>query len=279
MPAVPVSPPARLHVLLAREASTAVVIRRGPTRHTAVLGWDRRTDGFQLGQWLYGRIYERRCDLSPDGKHLIYFAMNGRWQSSVKGSWTAVSRAPYLKAVSLFAKGDCWNGGGLFRTSNQYWLNDGCGHEVREEDRRLLRVAAPPWPESYGGECPGVYYVRLQRDGWKMKYTSPDGEGGQLSLFEKRIDRHWVLRKQAHATLHRPPGRGVYFDTHELFNSRTAQVVRRRGWEWAEVDGDRLVWAADGCLHSGRIGANGLEGEKMLHDFNAMRFERLIAPY
>jgi hypothetical protein len=104
--------PARIHVLLARDAKTAVVIRRGPTRHTAVIGWDRVNDKFKLGQWLYGRIYERRADLSPDGKHLIYFAMNGRWDSSVKGSWSAISRAPYLKAISLFPKGDCWNGGG-----------------------------------------------------------------------------------------------------------------------------------------------------------------------
>ena len=92
------SVPARLHVLLAREASTAVVIRRGPTRHTAVIGWNRKTDEFTLGQWLYGRIYERRSDLSPDGQHLIYFAMNGRWHSSVKGSWTALSRAGRLLA-------------------------------------------------------------------------------------------------------------------------------------------------------------------------------------
>ena len=105
---------ARIHVLLARDAASAVVIRRGPTRHTALVGWDRKTDQFKVGQWLYGRVYERRCDISPDGKHLIYFAMNGRWDSSVKGSWTAISKTPYLRALSLFAKGNCWNGGDCF---------------------------------------------------------------------------------------------------------------------------------------------------------------------
>lgn len=270
---------ARLHVLLARDAPTAVVIRRGPTRHTAVIGWDRRTDTFRLGQWLYGRIYERRCDLSPDGTHLIYFAMNGRWRCGAKGAWTAISRAPYLKAVSLFAKGDCWHGGGLFRTSKDYWLNDGCGHEVLDEDQALQQVPEYPWHESYGGECPGVYYIRLQRDGWKMKYMSPDGAGGQVSLFEKRIDPHWVLRRQAHATLHRPPGRGVYFDTHELFNARTGETVPQAAWEWADLDRDRLVWAAHGCLYAGRVGASGVHGQALLYDFRPMRFERLAAPY
>ena len=69
--------PARLHVLLAGNSSQAVVIRRGPSKHVCVIGWDRSRDTFEEGQWLKGRIYERRCDLSPDGRHLIYFAMNG----------------------------------------------------------------------------------------------------------------------------------------------------------------------------------------------------------
>ncbi|WP_250622987.1 hypothetical protein [Pinirhizobacter soli] len=80
--------PPRIHVLLARDASAAVVIRRGPTRHTALIGWDRKTDKFKVGQRFYGRIYERRCDLSPNGMHLIYFALNARWESSVKGMYS-----------------------------------------------------------------------------------------------------------------------------------------------------------------------------------------------
>jgi len=105
---------ARIHVLLAREEPVGVIIRRGPSKQVCTLGWDRTHDDFRLGQWLRGRIYERRCDLSPDGKHFIYFAMNGKWSSESRGSWTAISRAPYLKAVTFFPKGDCWLGGGLF---------------------------------------------------------------------------------------------------------------------------------------------------------------------
>jgi hypothetical protein len=271
--------PARIHVLLARDSSDAVVVRRGPTRHSALVGWDRKTDTFKLGQWLYGRIYERRCDLSPDGKHLIYFAMNGRWASKVKGAWTAISRAPYLKAVSLFAKGDCWHGGGLFQSSKDYWLNDGCGHELQQDDGRLNRVMQYPWHEHYGGECLGVYYIRLQRDGWSMKYTAPDGQGDQVTVFEKRINAHWILRKNAHATLVHPVGRGCYYDTHELFNSRTGESIPMADWEWAEVDGGRIIWAANGSLFAGHVDKAGLQGEKLLYDFNSMQFERVAAPY
>ena len=67
-------PPARLHAILARHGAYAVVFRRGPSDKVAVVGWDRSNDTFTLGQWLRGRIYPLRCDLSPSGKHLIYFA-------------------------------------------------------------------------------------------------------------------------------------------------------------------------------------------------------------
>ncbi len=87
--------PIRVHPILARKANTAVVIRRGPSKSVCTMLWDRRNDTFKLGQRLCGRIYERRCDLSPDGKHFIYFAMNGNWAGPMKGSWTAISRTPY----------------------------------------------------------------------------------------------------------------------------------------------------------------------------------------
>ena len=155
---------------MAREARTGLVIRRGPSNTVAVIGWNLRTDKFSLGQWLRARIYERRCDLSPNGKWFIYFAMNGRWDSQTKGSWTAISRAPFLKAVTLLAKGDCWNGGGLFTDSQHYWINDGYGHVVLSDHGKLQRDVDYQPPELYGGECPGVYYVRLQRDGWSLRF-------------------------------------------------------------------------------------------------------------
>src|SRR6267378_7912415 len=58
--------PARLHVLLAREAKIGLVIRRGPSKSVCTVLWNRERDTFKLGQWMRGRIYERRCDLSPD---------------------------------------------------------------------------------------------------------------------------------------------------------------------------------------------------------------------
>ncbi|HSN18933.1 MAG TPA: hypothetical protein VLV87_12090 [Gammaproteobacteria bacterium] len=265
-------------MILARGSKAALVIRRGPSKHVATVAWDRRTDTFQLGQWLYGRIYERRCDLSPDGKRLIYFAMNGRWTSAARGSWTAISRAPYLKAETLYAKGDCWHGGGLFLSSGEYWLNDGFGHVCLHDSAGLSRIGKYPWHEIYGGECPGVYFIRLQRDGWKMGETVRDGRKGHVTVFEKSVKEHWRLRKHARSGDH-PVGRSVNFDTHHLLNTKTGMTIDCSAWEWADIDDKRLVWATQGKLFAARLGTHGLFRCEELFDFNPMKFERIKAPY
>jgi hypothetical protein len=60
---MPSVPPPRLHVLLARDAPVGLVLRRGPSKAVCAIGWDRKRDTFRVGQWLRGRIYERRSDL------------------------------------------------------------------------------------------------------------------------------------------------------------------------------------------------------------------------
>jgi len=66
--------PARLFMVFARNSSTAVIFRRGPSKWVQLIKWNTKTDAFEPGQWFNGRIYERRADLSPDGSLLIYFA-------------------------------------------------------------------------------------------------------------------------------------------------------------------------------------------------------------
>ena len=143
---------ARLHVLLASRSADAVVIRRGPSKSVCFVHWNRQTDRFKVAQWMRGRVYERRSDLSPDGKFLIYFASNyGRNLQA----WTAISRAPYMKAIALFAKGDAWHGGGLFTGDNTYWLNDGYGHTVLRQSSLVKRdeVFHPAMRLVFSGQC------------------------------------------------------------------------------------------------------------------------------
>lgn len=271
--------PARVHILLARAAPTAVVVRRGPSKQVCMLGWNRDNDRIEIGQWLRGRIYELRCDLSPDGRHLIYFAMNGRWRSPSKGSWSAISRAPYLKALAFWPKGDCWNGGGLFVSDRDYWLNDAFGrHQLQRDDTRLRRVEAPPMAHCLG-ECPDIYYPRLERDGWAMTPVSPD-DGNQRTVFDKPLPfDHWVLRKIAVAGFHRRPGRGCYYDQHALWNRRDERLIELPEWEWAELDRHRLVWVEAGRLMTAPLDKSGLGEPRLIYDFNPLSWQSLHAPY
>jgi hypothetical protein len=258
-----------------------VVFRRGPSKQVGCFYWDRASDQFRVGQWLHGRIYERRSDLSPDGKYLLYFAMNGKWDSATGGSWTAVSRAPWLKALALYAKGDCWEGGGLFLGKNKFWLNDRyfSAKRILQESTELIRVAGYAPPQTYNAEDTGVYYVRLQRDGWKLIEHRNSNQLDAVALFEKPLPNGWVLRKIAHEQVGAPPGKGCYWDEHELVN-RHGVVTAQPTWEWAELDRDRLIWAERGCLFQA-LSLNGdtIGAGKLLYDFTAHGFEPIEAPY
>ncbi|WP_435007555.1 hypothetical protein P12x_004823 [Tundrisphaera lichenicola] len=273
----PIKP--RLHVLLASRARIGLVIRRGPSRRVCTMLWDRDRDEFRLGQWLKGRIYERRSDLSPDGEHFLYFAMNGRAASETGGSWTAISRAPYLKAIALFAKGDCWNGGGLFTGSDQYWLNDGPGHTTLRDSGELRRDRKYRPPSLGNNECLGVYYPRLLRDGWGLVSESRITDDQKIDIFEKPAWDGWILRKLAHSGSPKANGKGCYWDEHELAHPALPRPIARPDWEWAEVDGERIVWAEGGKLLAATLGNEGPNEATVLFDFDGMSFQSIEAPY
>lgn len=271
--------PARIHVLLASKARVGLVIRRGPSKSVATLLWDLETDRFKLGQWLRGRIYERRSDLSPDGKYFLYFAMNGRWNGEAGGSWSAISKAPYLKAISFFPKGDCWFGGGLFTGERTFWLNGEEGHSKSFESYAVSIDREWKPRGSFGGECPGVYYWRLLRDGWRVVDQPAKAARKNIDLFEKQCPNGWVLRKIAHSQMRSPVGRGCYWDEHALIRSVAGVSTEFPKWEWAELDNGRLIWATEGRIECAALGRKGLEGIKVLKDLNNLEFQPIAAPY
>lgn len=273
--------PARLHVLIARNAPVGLVIRRGPAERVATFSWNRRTDAIVLGQWMKGYIHERRADLSPDGKHWIYFAVNGRWSDEAQGAWTAVARAPWLKAETLLAKGDCWQGGGLFLDNRSFWVDGGDCHEPLQLSRDVKRKPYYEPSARYGSECLTVYYNRLQRDGWTLVSLASERGSGRITLFERRLPHGWTLQKICHANASnkRPQGTGVYWDEHALINE-TGDPLAFPKWRWADWVDDRLVYAEAGALYRRAIrNAKELDPARLIHDFNAYTFEERLAPY
>lgn len=74
----------RIFAILAHKASVAVIFRRGPSRLVLLIKWNLKSDTLEYGQWFRGRIYERRCDLSPSGDLLLYFANSSTQQHYVR---------------------------------------------------------------------------------------------------------------------------------------------------------------------------------------------------
>lgn len=115
----------RLFVIVARDAPVAAILRRGPSAWFHLIRWDMERDQFDHGAWFKGRIYEDRCDLSPDGELFVSFCHQGsRLGTSYSDSWTAVSRLPWLHALALWPQGTTYGGGGRFVGKRELMLRD-----------------------------------------------------------------------------------------------------------------------------------------------------------
>ncbi|GIH67158.1 hypothetical protein [Microbispora siamensis] len=114
-------PPCRLYVLLATAAPTALIMRRGPSAWWHLLEWDLQAGEVRHGAWLRGTLYPRRCDISPDGKLLGYFAL-GDGQSPWD-TYFAVSKTPWLTALAAWHTHGTWTAGCRFATDNSLTIS------------------------------------------------------------------------------------------------------------------------------------------------------------
>lgn len=264
----------------------AVIVRRGPSHRVCTIGWNRETDEFTIGQWLKGRICPLQSDISPDGQYWVYHAFDGRgrWDdgeqshSERRGAWTAIARAPYLKAVEFHRLG--WTGlagGGLFAEGNRVWLNVNVTDSVKRAHGLTVTATSPwlkgvaPWTATGGVFLDkDVFVARLQRDGWKLR------AGAEEAVLERPISDDLVLRRSLYVE---NPGKDASHAVRtELFDQHG---VPHPSWSasWADYDGDRLMWVCDGQLFACCQPFHDLTNRCQLYDFRGMEFERLTAPY
>jgi hypothetical protein len=245
---VSTKPDPRLYVLMRPETDRAVVLRQGPSKVFCTLGWDLKTDKVVVGQWCKHKIYVERCDISSSGKYFVYFALDGKWSSEAAGAWTALSYAPYLKALKLWPQGNTWGGGGVL---------------YRDRAQAPPSVAAM-WDDldDVDGDrlASGVQTDRMKRDGWIRL-----AKGG----FQKPLAKAMALRTKVVSTRSR-----YGLVSGDAFEARPA-------WTWADIDATRkrLLWAEDGVLHGAPIKATGLGKSYEIFDARDMTFEAIAAPY
>jgi hypothetical protein len=283
-------PRVSLYCHLARDAPVGVIFRRGPSKRVLLISWNTRTDTFRIGQWLKGRIYERRCDLSPSGQRLLYFAANYKPPYQ---TWTAVSRPPFLKALALWPKGDAWGGGGLFRSESDIELNHRDGALTPAEDLlppRHVRVG-PFGDHSGAGEDDPLWSTRLSRDGWRLVQNGSPHERDHAARRWMDFDPpiiwakgqgsgrgRWELRSVISGLNER--GGPWYVVRHELAETESGHRIDLGRSDWADWchSGD-LLFSIGGSLFrlSPTEGAR-IDDAHLLKDFSDLSFAECEAP-
>jgi hypothetical protein len=159
--------PCRLVVYFAREAPIGVVLRRGPSAWARLSVWHTDTDAFKHGQWFRGRVYERRCDVSPDGALFVYFARKST-NRPPRDSWVAISRPPFFTALALWFIGTTYCAGGFFPDRRSVWGVGPAPPDQGELPRWLTHAADPRYIDGTNEWSDRTVYInRLLRDGWE----------------------------------------------------------------------------------------------------------------
>lgn len=278
-----------LYGILARDAKRAVILRRGPTRRVQLILWHTDTDTFDEGQWFYGRIYESRCDLSPDGTLFLYLAQKAktreRLRSSTTHRWTALSKPPYFTALKLWPCGDTWQGGGLFLSDHLLWL---CHNrdEVKERTYRHFTIQTSFNFDRFveHGKLNGWEYVQGIFSHEHLAGNEPSPRPGlrfkavthQPAIWRKfHPHRRFCIVKE----FYREPDfsfRPLIY----LEDTSTNEQQLLEGTTWIDWDQQgRLVYARDGKLFASLDTENNPLQVQEIADFNANTPNSVIAPY
>jgi hypothetical protein len=84
----------RIHLLAARKAPTIAILQRKRSKLFHVIVIDTEALRITEGSWFRGKLYPKRCDVSFDGKFMVYLAMGASGKT-----WNGVCRLPWLTTV------------------------------------------------------------------------------------------------------------------------------------------------------------------------------------
>lgn len=186
-------------------------------------------------------------------------------------AWTAVSKVPWLTALALWPKGDCWWGGGLFMDNYSLFLNHRPSESTPHPQHKPTRLRVTSNPDAHGEDDP-LYSQRLDRDGWLQtqewdwRYEGSPGfrtyspeirekahPGRRVRLAMERVLEGYSYRERFRLVTERPPA--------------PLPVTPVNAADWLE-DG-RLAMLGAGRLHVADVVGNRLENIRCLIDLTA----------
>lgn len=277
---VQTEPSTRIFGIAASASPRVVLFRRGPSKQVLCVLWNTATHEFFAGQWFKGRIYEERCDLSPNGDKLVYLAAD---QRPPMYAWTAVSRPPFLTALALWPNLGTWGGGGLWDTNRRLMLNQmgvpKLGQGFQKPPGLEVRPIAP-WAGR--GEDDPIRTMRMKRDGWQLSDEGARNhyKTGSPWTWEFARPVCWRKVRGAYAIerrllgIHETNGPWHVYE-HRLLDAggNVVQDYGRSDWaDWSQADD--VLLTRDGKVHRVVIGARSRVAEpEALIDLAPLRFE------
>jgi hypothetical protein len=261
-----------------------VIFRRGPSKRFEVVRWDTEQDEFERGHWFHGRIYFRRSDLSPDGTKLIYFVnkITGRTiaDPDYTYAWTAISRPPWLTALALWPKGDCWWGGGLFEDNRRVFLNHRPNEAKPHKDHQPKGLTIRPNPGAHGEDNP-VYSERLTRDGWTIRDEWKTELRGYPEWY-KTLQPERRARRHPHASLAIELTRrldGLKYRERFSITGANGAIPGLERADWVDWDHrGRLIVLRNGRVSAAEVREGRIGTLRELVDLTPDRPERRVAP-
>jgi hypothetical protein len=282
----PTPAPARLFVILAREAPVGVIFRRGPNRWVQLIKWHTDTDTFEPGQWFKGGLDPRASDLSPDGTLLIYYAEKRSYERifdrEYTQAWTAISKPPYFTALALWPNALADGGGGAFTDTHTVELYQEIHEELYTHGNPHRHHLPPDWMKVIPAS--GSYYTRLLRDGWEWKQKGNRKRGIPVANFLAHLRKSRNYPQEWHDIWERENGQqrllmplvqpnlkinGRSYPLEYKLIDREQNVELHVPAQWADWDQQgRFVYALNGKLFAGEVRDGVLESRE-LADFNS----------
>ena len=225
----------RLTCIPAAAAPVVAVIRRGPSAWTQIGRWNIERATYEPGAWVRARIYEDRCDLSPDGRWLAYFSLRGSarpdWPAGL--TYIAISRLPWVRALAAWSTCGTWTRGVHFVDERRVWeLGDpDVGDDAPVRKRFGMKVSGP------------LAYPIEHRRGWRESDDSPRREA--RGPWDEQIDE-LVMTKSRPGDPDQELRRAITGYT--LWTDSAEHPLPDVQWADWHADGRLLVATKDGRL-------------------------------
>ena len=260
----------KIHVLTRPNTDSALIIILKSKKATGFFELNFSNNTVTEGQWIQGKIYPRRCDLSEDGKHIIYFAAKFHIRNGPT-TWTAVSKFPYFTALDFYDKGDTYNGGGLFLSKTEYLLNETYEQKELYKNSSFIVKRGKLNNVLLDDETEGLYFPKLIRDGWKDK-----GVTNGVRFFKKTY-KNYEVSKECHiqSRLGNRENRSFFYDINEF--KINGKVKMRIESDWMDFKKDKLYWANKGKIMYAHL--NNIENIKEVDDLNNYDYKPIFVNY